>query len=75
MRSDTVAGLVLCAFVFVVVGGLASIHWYCSGLQSEVYKREGIEISQWECYWGVKPAEWSIHFRQEKGSKHDENNR
>ena len=34
--------------------------WYRAGVQSDVYQREGITISQWEVFVGSKPAERAI---------------
>jgi hypothetical protein len=32
-------------------------HWYRSSVQSELYRREGIEVTTWECFVGARPAE------------------
>lgn len=38
-------------------------NWYYCGVQSQVYKRQGIEISQWELFVGAKPKETVIQIR------------
>jgi hypothetical protein len=34
--------------------------WYSAGMQRDVYKRQGVEMSRWEVFIGVKPVERSI---------------
>lgn len=50
----------LCLIVLIGVG----FSWYKAGLQSEVYHRQGIHITQWELFIGVNPAEKVIQIRQ-----------
>ncbi len=53
--------------LFVIVGGIyASVSWYHAKLQSEVYRRQGIEISQWEVFCGVEPAERVVQIKESK---------
>jgi hypothetical protein len=58
----TVVGFVL-IFIFMV-GGAAAWHWYKAGLQSRAYARQGIVLSQWECFMGVEPAVRSINIKE-----------
>lgn len=30
--------------------------WHKAGVQVAVYKRQGIEMTQWECFVGAEPA-------------------
>ncbi len=51
-----IAVLFLC-FLFFVFGCAG---WYRAGVQSEVYRRAGVEVTQWECFIGMKPAERAV---------------
>lgn len=57
--------LLVAAIVFptILASGIG-ISWYRSGIQSEVYRREGIELSQWEVFCGAKPAERQINIKE-----------
>lgn len=49
------------AAVFVLLVVLASVgHLYQAHVQAEVYRREGIEISDFEVLMGAKPVERAI---------------
>jgi len=37
--------------------------WYVSGVKAEVYRREGIDMTQWEVFVGVKPLERTINVK------------
>ena len=51
--------ILLAAIVWVSIGG----KWYRAGAQAEVYRREGIEMTQWEVFIGVKPAERTVNLK------------
>lgn len=52
-----VGGVVLLVLISVGAG------WYRAGVQAEVYRRQGVEMSTWEVFTGAKPAERTIHVR------------
>lgn len=56
------AGLVL--FVVVTVSFAVGLAWYQSGLQTKQYERQGIEITHWEVFNGVKPNEQTIRVKE-----------
>lgn len=37
--------------------GAPMFAWYKAGLQQEVYRRQGVEMTQWEVFMGAKPVE------------------
>jgi hypothetical protein len=48
----------------VVVGAIAvilaiafGVNWYKAGVQQEVYRRQGCEMSRWEIMLGAKPID------------------
>ena len=43
-------------FLLALVVGSPFIMWYFAKCQSEVFHRQGIEITPWECFIGVRPA-------------------
>ncbi len=51
--------------VAVLAGILMLLDWYRAGVQAEVYRREGIEVTQWEVFCGAKPAERTITNQKE----------
>lgn len=53
---EVIAGLAVFVVIIAAVLCLPFFGWYKAGLQADVYRREGIEISQWEVFVGVKPA-------------------
>ena len=53
-----VIGLILLLLVVSVITGWK---WYTAGVQVEVYRRSGIEMSQWEVFIGAKPPERTLH--------------
>lgn len=46
------------SFIFCVVwAGVGLLtKWENAGIQQEVWRRQGIEMTQWEIYRGAKPA-------------------
>lgn len=50
---------VLCFVSFVTF-----VAYKTANTQADVYKRQGIEMSAWECFWGAKPAEYNINIRE-----------
>lgn len=62
-KTDWCVELFFVGLLLVVVLSLAGVKWYCSGVQAEVYERQGIRITQWEIFWGATPAEKVIQIR------------
>lgn len=52
--------------VVAVIALAAYWPWYKAGRQSEQYARQGITLSQWDCFIGVKPAEQVVQIREHK---------
>ena len=52
-------GLAATGFVLLVTAALVAvvvpIKWFSAGAQSAVYRRNGIEITQSELFWGAEP--------------------
>lgn len=46
--------LTVCASI--IVGGIW-FKWYRAGIQMDVYRRQGVEMSQWECFMNAEPIE------------------
>jgi len=47
-------------------GGTIYVGWLKAGYQADLYRREGIEITQSEVFWGAKPAEQNIRLKNAK---------
>ena len=54
----------LVSFVILLVIAIPVWAWYASGVQAEVYERQGIHMTQWEVFVGAKPAERTINLKQ-----------
>ena len=52
---------VLMVMVIIVIAGWK---WYVVSRQTEIYHRQGIQISQWDVFIGVKPNEAVIQVRE-----------
>jgi hypothetical protein len=61
VTSETKAGLVVGCIVAAVIGCLIAfgvgMKWYRAGIQQEVYRRQGCEMSRWEVFMGAKPID------------------
>lgn len=55
--ADRIVFIVFLIFIATIICGAVGWKWYASGVQVEVYHREGVTITQWECFVGAKPAE------------------
>lgn len=53
--------IAISAAVTLVILGIA---WYQAGVQTEVYRRQNVEMTQWEVFVGCTPAERQIHFEK-----------
>lgn len=60
----TFLGLVLGA---LLIAGGVWWSWYRAGVQAEVYRREGVEMTQWEVYLGARPAERTVNVKRGGG--------
>lgn len=49
------------AIIFLSIFGF---NWYKAGLQQKVYSRQNIEITQWEVFMGIEPAERVIQVKE-----------
>ncbi len=63
MVNDWVIVAIAALLVAVICVAGAAFGWYQAGLQSAAYARQGIEISQWELFMGVSPAERVIQIK------------
>lgn len=51
------AGIFFVAIILLVAGVVWGTAWYKAGVQQDVYRRQGVEMSQWEIFIGSKPVE------------------
>jgi hypothetical protein len=51
---------VFVAIALFLVFAAPVVKWYRAGVQVEVWKREGIEMTQWEVFMGAKPLERNV---------------
>ena len=58
IHNENIFGFILLGAV--ILFGLVGFSWYQAEVQSNVYRRQGIEMSTWECFVGAKPAERSF---------------
>lgn len=61
--NDGIPFSVWAFFTFIIFGLVGCWSWYLAGVQSEVYKRQGVEMSQFECFVGAKPVERTINVK------------
>ena len=52
------------ALFIAALAGFAAFAWYQAGVQADVYRRQGVEMTQWEVLIGCQPAERQIHFEK-----------
>ena len=69
-RYDDDTNWAVLALIIVLILGIFSIllawSWYRAGVQTDIYKRQGIEISHWEVFIGSTPAERVIQIKEHK---------
>lgn len=46
-----------CVFVALTLCLVAVWHWYWSAVQREVYRRQGVYMTQWEVFIGAEPVQ------------------
>lgn len=51
--------------VGIVLIGIG-VNWYKTGIQTDVYHRQGFSISHWEVFCGAKPAEIVIDVKEKR---------
>jgi hypothetical protein len=49
------AAAVLAIIAGIILAPMAA--WYKAGVQVEVYRRQGVEMTTWEVFMGAKPVE------------------
>ncbi len=54
------------AIVLLVLLAAPLIWWYKSSVQADVYRRQGVEMTTWECMMGAKPAERTFQMKDSK---------
>ena len=59
-----IAGAVL-GITLLIVSLALWASWYRAGLQQRVYERQGVHMTRWEVFMGVKPVERAIRPAQE----------
>ncbi len=64
-NKPSLVALAVTGVIFVVIiAGSLLFSWYRAGQQVDQYQRQGIHISQWDTFIGVKPAEQVIQLRK-----------
>lgn len=58
--EDGCAAVIVGAAVAVILAVTLGWNWYRAGVQADTYHRQGIQLTQWECFIGTKPAEQAI---------------
>jgi ABC-type transporter Mla maintaining outer membrane lipid asymmetry permease subunit MlaE len=61
-KDDWVTTLFIVFLVVTIIGGVY-FNWYKAGVQSRLYEREGISVTQWEIFIGSKPAERTVNVK------------
>ena len=56
-RARVLVSVCSLALLLLFIAGVVAWGWYRAGVQQEVYRRQGVEMSQWEVYMGAKPIE------------------
>lgn len=62
-RDQIFGSLILVALLGVPCGAVW-LAWYQAGMQQRAYARQGIEVTRWEIFMGVSPAEKVIQIRE-----------
>jgi len=53
--------LIVAIILLFGIGGC--VGWIQASNQAEVWRREGINVSTWEVFWGAKPVERVIYIK------------
>lgn len=54
------AACFIVGFLLMIFGCGGCVSWYRAGVQQDVYKRSGIEMTRWEIFVGAKTPERAI---------------
>lgn len=63
LTKDDLSTMLVAAALATILVVCIAWNWYRANAQSAVYQREGIEMSTWEVFIGVKPAERTINVK------------
>ncbi len=64
-KDEALFGCAALLVIFLVIApALIGWKWYRAGVQQSIYVRQGIEMSQWEVFLGMEPAEKVIQVRE-----------
>lgn len=69
MKKDAsvIFGMTAAAIIIAVAVITGPIFgWYKAGVQAEVYRRQGVEMTQWEVFVGAHPAERTVNIKEGK---------
>ncbi len=61
-HAQTLAAVIIIALLLI---GALLIGWIRAAVQAEVYRRQGIHMTTFECFLGAKPAERTINLKTE----------
>ena len=68
---ENMRAVLLLAIIAAIIVLIAAIpigfYWYKAGVQVEVYRRQGVEMTQWEVFLGAKPIERTIQLKAVEG--------
>lgn len=56
----------LAVLTAITIVASAAWGWYRAGEQAKQYERQGIHLSQWDVFIGVKPAEQVVQIKEHK---------
>jgi hypothetical protein len=59
-KSDIGVAILSFGFLAMIFGCGGCVSWYRAGVQQDVYRRSGIEMTQWEIFIGAKTPERAI---------------
>ena len=65
-RDDLRIITIFIATGVLIIATVIGWHWYKAGRQQQVYDRQGIQMSQWECFIGVEPAERVMQVKERR---------
>ncbi len=68
-KEGCLQAVLLGIVVVFIVAGVLCWHWYTAGVQAEVYRRQGVNMTQWEVFMGAKPVERYVVDPKEKGKQ------
>lgn len=63
-KEDVAAGCIIAVLLGGFMAICAAVQWYRAGVQADVYRRQGVEMTTWEVMMGAKPVERSIRIQE-----------